>query len=210
MNVLSIDFDVIMAPDISLYNHLVSGVVDENDSKTLEKITESFPMLAHCRADLGHYAKIFLYLMNNIQHLNPEDIRVAYNHEDIKYILSECKNAHVFNIDHHHDLGYPIPDGVEEKDICTCANWGDYFLRHGTITHFTWLKNTNSDIPIRYDGDERITFINFNEFELNDLPKIDKLFICLSPEWVSSNYFPLFYLMLDYINNQKNCRLQMH
>lgn len=210
MNVLSIDFDIIMAPDIALYNHLVNGVVQGDDSRTIERLSENFPMLNHCRADLGHYSKIFFYLMNNISHLKVEDIRVAYNHEDIKYMLKECSDAHVYSIDHHHDLGYALPQGVPEEDICTCANWGDYFFKHGNISHFTWIKNTNSDMTQKYEDDPRVTLIELNDFDLHELPKIDKLFLCLSPEWVSPNYTPLFYLILDLINSQKNCHLEMH
>ena len=40
--------------------------------------------------------------INNIKHLSAEDIRIAFNHEDIKYILEKCVDAHVYNIDHHH------------------------------------------------------------------------------------------------------------
>ena len=214
MNVLSIDFDIIMGPDISLYNHLVDGGGDEE--RTLAKMCENHPFLNYCRADLHHYAKIVNFITQHISHLTVKDIRVAHSHEDIKYMLDDCNDAHVFNIDHHHDLGYPPPPGVQEQEeevVCTCANWGDFYFNKGIISHFTWIKNTNSDLPAKYseDSDNRVTFINFNDFDLNiDLPKIDKLFICLSPEWSSENYFPLFYLLLDLINSQKNCHLELH
>ncbi len=210
MNVLSIDFDIIMAPDIGLYNPLIRAGSEEKNV-TLKKLCEDFPMLNNCRADLNHYQKIVNFLINNIKHLNPKDIRVSFTHEDIKHLLSGLSNVNMFSIDHHHDLGYVNPeDDVEENIPCTCANWGDFFLRDKTITHFTWLKNTNSSEHPIYSKDSRITTFNLSDYDLNDIPKIDKLFLCLSPEWTSEAFFPLFYLILDLINGQKNCHLEMH
>lgn len=211
MNILSIDFDIIMAPDIPLYNHLIQGTDANGKNISLQTIAKDFPSLNYCRADLGHYQKIFLYLVKIIPYLDVDDIRVSFNHEDIKFILEEASDAHVFNIDHHHDLGYyDRPEKRKNDNICSCANWGDYFFRNGTITKFTWLKNVNSDENQEYKEDPRVEYLDLRDYDLNNLPKFDKLFICLSPEWVSENYFPLFYMILDYINKEKNCHLEIH
>lgn len=209
MNVLSIDFDIIMAPDIALYNALVHPG-ENGEDVTVDKLMKDFPMLNGCRADLNHYHKIVTYLMNNIQHLSAEDIRIAFNHEDIKYVLEKCPSAHVYNIDHHHDLGYKGPNGEVENKICTCANWGDFYFKKGNITEFTWIKNVNSDIPADYENNPKVHFIDLQNFNLEELPKMDKLFMCLSPEWTASSYFPLFYILLDIINNQKGCHLDIN
>lgn len=211
MNVLSIDFDIIMAPDIALYNPLIRAGA-ESESVSLEKLCNDFPALRSCRADLNHYHKIVSFIINHTSHLQVDDIRVAFNHEDIKHMLNNEKEVHVFSIDHHHDLGYPIPNEEKEEynSLCTCANWGDFYFRNGTICDFTWIKNVNSDEPIDYANDSRVKMVNLADFDLNTLPKIDKMFLCLSPEWTSSMYFPLFYIILDLINNQKGCHLEMH
>lgn len=211
MNVLSIDFDIIMAPDIALYNPMVHPGPD-GKSVTVDDLMKDFPMLNGCRADLNHYHKIFSYLLDNIKHLNVKDIRIAFNHEDIKYLLDECSDAHVYSIDHHHDLGYPRrgPEGPEKEDFCTCANWGDYYFRQGIITDFTWIKNNNSDESPEYKNNPNVHMVNLQEFDLNSLPKMDKLFMCLSPEWTASSYFPLFYILLDVINSQKGCHLDIN
>lgn len=212
MNILSIDFDIIMAPDIPLYNQFVRGTNGQGKNVTLETLCSDFPMLNHCRADLNHYQKIVTYLLGIIKDVEEKNIRVAFSHEDIKYMLDESSDVHVFNIDHHHDLGYPVPEEEKERadKICTCANWGDFYFRNGTITKFTWLKNANSDEHPIYKEDERVTILNLIDFDLNTLPPIDKIFLCLSPEWVSNTYTPLFYLILDLINSQKDCHLEIH
>lgn len=210
MNVLSIDFDIIMAPDIGLYNPMVKAGQNE-DNITVEKLAKDFPMLQYCRADLNHYHKIISYLLTQISNLKFEDIRVSFNHEDIKNVLGDCDNVNMFSIDHHHDLGYPNPEKDEEEETkCHCANWGDYFLSNKTINSFTWLKNANSEEHPIYKNDLRVKMINLADFDLKQLPKMDKLFICLSPEWVAPMYYPLFYAMLDLINQQKDCHLEVY
>ena len=102
MNILSIDFDIIMAPDINLYNNLVSP--SEDGMRNITKLAEDHPLLQGCRADLGHYQRIVEILMNVIYGMGVEDIRISYSHEDIKNVLNDLSNVTVYNIDHHHDL----------------------------------------------------------------------------------------------------------
>ena len=50
MKVLSIDFDIVMAPDINLYNNFVPRIVS-----SIDEIVEHHPYLGGLRADLDHY-----------------------------------------------------------------------------------------------------------------------------------------------------------
>lgn len=208
MNVLSFDFDIIMAPDINLYNPLVGPSKD--NSRTVEKIMEDFPLLKGCRADLNHYQKLLTYILDVVKELKVQDIRISFSHEDIKNVLKDCSDVHMYNIDHHHDLGYPQPEEEESEDICTCANWADYYFNDNTIIDYIWIKNGNSNEHPEYKTDLRVKSFDLGEFDLNQLPKMDKIFICLSPEWVPEMYHPLFYSMLDLINREKNCHLEVY
>lgn len=210
MNVLSIDFDIIMAPDIELYNGMVSTSPD--GSRSIEQRIKEHPLLGGCRADLKHYQKLIPYVLKVCQNLNVEDIRVSFSHEDIKNLLDGLNDVHVFNIDHHHDLGYPQPNRKieEEESRCSCANWAEYYINRNIISKLTWLNNTNSSsIPPHWENDGRIDVQTYQTTSLENLPHMDKLFICLSPEWTPSTYHPLFYLMLDLINKEKKCQLPM-
>ena len=201
MNVLSIDFDIIMHPDIMLYNSIVSP------DRPFEGAKDRHPLIQFARADLTRYQTLLSFILEVAKHLDVENIRVGVNHDDIKYLLEGQQDVHVFNVDHHHDLGYPD----NNPDVCSCANWGDFYLRKGTITHFTWIKNENSDDENSYeDNDSRLTFLNYPEYNLYNLPQIDKLFLCLSPDWVPPMYHPLFFTILDLINQQKGCHLEVH
>jgi hypothetical protein len=211
MNVLSIDFDIIMAPDINLYNAMVGTSPD--GSRSVEERIKEYPILAGCRADLQHYQRMVSYLLEKVtKHLKVEDIYITHSHENIKYVLEGLSNVHVYNIDHHHDLGYPQDEhNGDTEGKCTCANWGEYFLQNNTITHLTWLSNSNSGpVPPHFENDNRVDVQLYQQTELEKLPKMDKLFICLSPEWTLPMYHPLFYTILDLINNQKGCHLEIN
>ena len=205
MNILSIDFDIIMAPDINFYNGFIG------DGVSIDALIEEHPMLVACKADLQHYQKIVNFLLYVIDNLDTSNIRVAFNHEDIKYLLESCDEVNVYSIDHHHDLGYPIPpELVEKTPAINCSNWGEYFISNGTIKNFTWIKNSNSETKFQQDFSKYLTIKDLNEIDLFKLPHIDQLFLCLSPEWVPSMYHPLFYTILDLINEKKNCMLEVH
>lgn len=201
MNILSIDFDIIMHPDIILYNALVSP------DRPFQNTQDTHPLIQFSRADLTRYQTLLPFILEVCKHLDVKDIRIGTNHEDIRVLLEGQENVHIFNVDHHHDLGYPN----NNPEVCSCANWGDYFLRQGVIQHFTWIKNENSDIENEYDEeDSRLTFINYEDYNLYNLPRVDKLFLCLSPDWVPPVYHPLFFTILDLINQQKGCHLEVH
>ncbi len=201
MNILSIDFDIIMHPDIILYNALVSP------DRPFENTKEIHPLIQFARADLTRFQSLVPFILTVTQNLQVEDIRVGLNHDDIKALLDGQKDVYVFNVDHHHDLGYPD----NNPEVCSCANWGDYFLQRNVINHFTWIKNNNSDAMCDYEEDDsRLSFVNYDDYNLYNLPKIDKLFLCLSPDWVPATYHPLFFMLLDLINNQKGCHLEVH
>ena len=73
------------------------------------------------------------------------------------------------------------------------------------IARYTWINNGNSsklpeDIENRQKFKEKIHIQDFRNFNTS-YPAPDILFICLSPEWIPLNYRPLFYSMLDVINN---------
>lgn len=216
MNVLSVDFDIIMAPDINLYNTWVNAAPETNEKgeqmppRTVDVLAKDYPMLNGCRADLHHYQKIVNAILTILPGLKVEDIRVSYNHEDIKYVLENLEEADVYNIDHHHDMGYMAPDGnLEEPPVCSCANWVQYFKSKGIIKNYTWIKNENSELnPMVEENAQLVNLISVELLEI--LPRIDKLFICLSPEWTPGMYHPLFYTLLDLINRDKHCTLEMH
>ena len=202
MDVLSIDFDIIMAPTIEYYNHMVP-------SRNWEDIQMENPYMHNPKADLSHYNYLLCLLDKVIT--KETDIYVAYNHKMIIDFLSNVDIVDVINIDHHHDLGYH----PEENEKDNCANWAKQLLKSGKTRNYIWAKNVNSQLPVDSIKEELESYnyiiADFNELKdrIMDM-KFDKVFLCMSPEWVPPYYQQLFYGILDLLNQKLNCHLEIH
>lgn len=193
MDILSIDFDIIMAPVIEYYNHMVP-------SRRWEDIQEENPFMITPKADLLHFNYLLCFLNKAIN--NDTKFYIAYNHKMILNFLKEDEKLTVVNIDHHHDLGYH-PDGILDEP--SCANWARILFEQNKMEKYVWAKNVNSQLPL--DPTEKAlasynyTIIDFNELKdkIYDV-KFDKIFLCLSPEWVPPYYQELFFGILDLLN----------
>ena len=204
MKVLSVDFDVIMGPDIDLYNPKVPVYY------TLEQMIAEHPLLTGLRIDFEHYQKLVNILLEVSQNIEYQNIYVAYSHDSILDFLKNDSDLELVNIDHHHDLGYDEKNNFEKA---TYANWVYYLFKQGKIKKYTWLQNVNSGI-MPPDKEENCFFHEFfynitkdNYIEQFGYP--DKIFICLSPEWVPEHCFPLFCTLLDVLNKQNNYTLSI-
>ena len=186
--VVSIDFDIIMAPSIELYNNMVPSA----DWNSLL----NDPYMQLLTIDTNHYSKIFSYVMRCANHMKKENIHFIEDHgQASKFITEPCK---LFNIDHHHDLGYKEDNSEEEK--INCSNWVSYLHRENLITDYIWIKNVNSVEPL--ESPDWLTCKDFINYKLDDIPIPDELIICLSEPWVPYSYRPLFYLLMDYCNDK--------
>jgi hypothetical protein len=182
MNIVSIDFDIIMAPSIELYNSFERPPFYENYYTNL------------FNADLSIYSKITDWLVKWIPTLNSSDINFIESHEQIIDFIPKNESVSLFNIDHHHDLGYGPPEKLENSSlILDCGNWGLYSLKSNLIQDYTWIKNNNS----RRTNYNKYQFNskNFSDFNLDEL-KPDKIIICLSAPWVPQQYHTLFNLWI--------------
>ena len=177
MNVVSIDFDIIMAPSIEFYNNF-----------TNDKFLFDNPLLKVCNADLSIYRKLTTWFFKNLKNVDYENIIFIKSHEQIVNYIN--KNDIIFNIDHHHDLGY------DEKEInnCNCGNWAKYLLEKNIINNYTWIHNYNSVPPRYFDG--KIEQCAFGDYNL-DFLEAEKVIICLSPEWIPPQYHQLLYSWMD-------------
>lgn len=204
MKVLSVDFDIIMAPDINLYNALVPG-------HKLDEMISNHPQLVGLRADLEHYKKLVNLLLTLSKNISYTNICIAYSHEYIGKFLKNDTDLEIVNIDHHHDLGYDENDPFEN---CTCANWAYYLFKQGQLKKYTWLNNNNSSIMPPPRTEECFSaewFCDTTDLSyINHFGYPDKIFICLSPEWVPEQYHPLFFLMLDLLNKQNDYTLPVY
>jgi hypothetical protein len=178
MNLVTIDFDIIMAPSIESYNNQVST------SRPIEKIKEDFPFLPEFPADLYIYEYLTRYILSVAK--QNKKIYFIDDHSEVVQFF-ETPPYSLYNIDHHHDIGY---NWGASRD---CGNWVRFLWKEGKITSYTWINDENSQkAPKRiqkYLTEEK----NIRETNLELLaPETDVLVLCASYEWVPPLYHPLF------------------
>lgn len=189
MNIVTIDFDIIMKPSIQLYNDLVGS------NKKIDKIIKEYPSLEYClSADLYIYEYLTRFLVSMFPRLRREQINFIKSHEEIIKLVEKDEPFHLLNIDHHHDLGYENVRPNTKIFRPGCGDWAKYLIDNKKILSYAWAHNNNSDFP----STSMMSYINEHyilyDFNLDRIPvQIDKLIICNSPQWIPNNIQPLFY-----------------
>lgn len=192
LNILSIDFDWVMAPSIALYN---SNVAEDHDF--WDEISDT---ITHCHLPLD-YEK-YLQLVQLTTWLKPTDIGVAESHKEIITMLSRWlqkgQKFCIYNIDHHHDCGYAASDNLTYDDLTTywtCANWVAYLARKlpKQFQQYVFIGNPNSKAQLESEVESIIPKYTYTT-DISQLKNVefDKIFLCHSSAWVPPIYSPLF------------------
>jgi hypothetical protein len=107
----------------------------------------------------------------------------------------------IYNIDHHHDLGYEYDD-IPELMIADSSNWGLFIAqKFPVVKNFIWIGSDNS-----VDPPETIRTIYPNFEKWTDIDKLnfmefDEIFMCLSPDYVPPEYYGLFNILEDTLDS---------
>ena len=184
-NIITIDFDIIMAPSIELYNHIVCAQISVNS------IANCNSLMKYCNADLEIYKIISFYLFKLFEDLKEENIHFIFDHHQIWNYLEENTIYNVYNIDHHHDYGYP-----DANPELYCGNWVLKMEESNKLNKYIWITDYSSDLF----PNEKYERILLSDIDLNDLPKPDELIICASFQWIPEQFFPLFDFWLIFYN----------
>ncbi len=185
MNILTIDFDIIMHWDINLYNDSVGEEV------TIQDILNNCPNSSFTPQP-DHF--LYKYLTNflNTYHKKYPDKKIYFikSHEEIYKEHKDLFPAEeVYNIDQHHDLGY------DDAEFMTCGNWAKVLYYKKDIKKYIWIYTDESD---QYDHYFRFDKFNINVFNIDSLlDKVDCIVICKSPEWVPDDAMQLCDLWED-------------
>ena len=198
--VLTIDFDIIMAPTIEFYNHFPLG-------NRWEILRGPFPDIFY--GDYVHYEKLTFWLMEIFKKLPRERLHFIISHDKLINYLDMNEQYNIINIDHHHDIQYPNPLG--EKEPLNCGNWVQYLYNNNCLNSYQWIKNVNSCPPVP-EIEDKIEFQydtqNLNNFQLDNFNP-DMLIICLSPEWIPPNIQPLFQNWINMASYRYNEKLEI-
>jgi len=177
--ILTIDFNIIMAPCIDLYNHLI------NEFDNLHDRIGSESLVWHGQAAMDIYSKLTNeIILDKFLEVDKDNIHFLHGQEDVLHFLDKNEDNHVYNIDFYSDTH-------EYNGTIDNRNWVTYGLNNGYIKNYEWIKALNSPIV---EGVE--TPVTVEKAELTLLPNIDQIFIASSEEWILPQYMPLFDLWL--------------
>ncbi|MGF6375099.1 hypothetical protein M2140_000133 [Clostridiales Family XIII bacterium PM5-7] len=189
--ILTIDFDVVMAPSIDTYNNLIPGAKWEELNK--------MPMMKNLQADYIHYQRLTKLVLSLSKQMPREDIFFIENHGKIVDLVEHGDDIGLINIDHHHDIKYPknkVPEG-----ICTCGNWVSELLTNSRSVGHLWINNPTSKMPDEdVSGNYIFEHALLEDYDLQKIGVPDKMFLCLSEPWIPPQYRPLFFLWVDMLS----------
>ena len=186
LNVLSIDMDWIMAPSIEAYNHLVYT----NKGISLDDVLNTYMPGINVEADMEKFYQIIRLILTAADGIERKNKGYSNRHDDIIGFLDlkEMQKINLFNIDHHHDLGYDSLAPGDKYYHLNCGNWVNNLANKGIIETYGWVNNETSILP---DQDHLKNISNyFISKDINILSNttFDKIFISGSPEWLPKKY----------------------
>ena len=188
MNIISIDFDICMWQDIQIYNDSISS----NLKDSVDRLVKTMPLLGYVRFDAHAYRAIANILIEAKQLIGKDNIHFIINHEEILQYLPKDKEFNLYNIDHHHDMGYEEKIGVRPQ----CGDWVCHAYDKYPMKKYYWVSD---DLGVEPDTDKyEVQRLRVNTFSYyNILPETSKVIVCLSPTWVPSQFYPLYDLLHD-------------
>lgn len=195
-NILSIDFDIIMAPCIKLYNDKVGG--DDNSTQLWNYLEHTMELDQYLRYDAKTLSDIALLIKQAIT--NGAKFYMINEHQEIVDSLqaqkSYCDDTfNITNIDFHHDLWYRQEDLSQliDFDNYNCSNWLGYLYLKNKTESITWIPAANSDqnLPECVNNLYKLPLRTIEGISTN----YDAVYFCLSPQWVPYKYHHLYKLI---------------
>lgn len=201
MNILSIDFDWIMQPTIEAYNNLCHGNSPLGAKEIWEQIEMAMPGF-EARCDLNRFTDLYFTLKEVMKNLTKGDCYVGIEHGELYNFMQVlgAKKYNVYNIDHHHDLGYHIGDEPLDEQSTSLANWAAKAHTDLNMYKYTWIHNVNSCMP--EEVSEKLKYTHTTDLRILDGIKFDKVFICASWEWVPPKYQNLFAILTSLVDDK--------
>ncbi len=190
MNILTIDFDWIMGDIIETYNGEISSDSDYN--------TMWDSILLHSPG-VNYWPNFKLYQdLKDICRIYRDKLYKITNHHDIVPYIKEPIDT-LINIDHHHD--YYKASGAHYN----CGNWVRWLHNKGKFKTYIWVPNDTSVLDLADENNLSLLTVPPYPMETLFRYKIDQVFLCQSPEWLSPQANELWNLWtstLDFINEK--------
>ena len=201
--VLTIDTDVIIGEDLSVYNNLIKMSSRE---KIWEEVYNLHPELKGNIKPDNIMIKRLLTFVEKTLAINPNvKINVTRNHDGVLTLLEpdirEGTKFSLINMDNHHDIWYSDSQFVETiKGRGGLANWVGYLYSQGVLEDYIWLKALRSPatIPDNFTGTCIITPVH--KTLRNPIQNLDYLNLCWSPEWLPEELDWVFFKLKELID----------
>lgn len=204
MNIVSIDFDIIMHRSINIYNDLV------DDETSIQNILDENKEACFIpRSDLFLYNYLTNFILKCCQKLSKDNIIFIDDHHQIvdyfdSGVIQGDNDFNIFNIDFHHDIAYSEGDVENKVEELDCGNWIKYLFEHysDNFKQYVWINTEESStIDDRLMTFDRIYTYNIKKYNLDALIKsADILFICKSVPWVPLEEQQLYDTWIDTVD----------
>lgn len=179
-----------MEPSIVAYNMFVKCHNGLSLDDTLEKLMPGITP----EADLTKFHQLISLITAHAIHLPGNCCGWSLDHDDILHFLQlqPEQKVNIYNIDHHHDLGY-------EDSPCSinCSNWVNALNQSGHLNTYHWIGNNNSQNPSREQIQNLNNYISSNDIYMLQNIKFDKIFIATSPCWIPKKFHTLNNILIE-------------
>ena len=202
---LTIDFDIIMFPNIWNYDNDIYNIGEGHGVELLE---DDYPEIASTIANLNNYKRITSYILYLCKHGYADRIHFIEDHKDVlKYVDKEYE-WECENIDSHSDVRSGDFDIEEIPNRLNAGNWVYYFFKEFNLKKYTYIRGGDEekenywvDSSYLSDYDMYIQGLDTYNFDTKRIP--DVVVLCASYPWVTTQFWPLFEVWKDIVNNYK-------
>lgn len=201
INVLAIDFNVIMYHCIRIYKNYIEST-DKNISAAQLWNRMKFD-LGLDKNNLSYDSDLLKKIVNMLKNIiknNSETKLIAFNEQKdiVKYFKKnyDNKKVNLINIDFFNDF-CSAENAEFEFDKYTDLNWIGYLNYKNKLETYTWIKMCNSDNP---EINIEIPYKIANKRDMNnivDKVKIDLAFLSCSPLYVPYEYYHMYEIIVD-------------
>jgi len=207
--VLSIDLDYIMGPVIETYN---SFYYDHNSSTRWRNLNE-FDKYKNLEYPINQTNLMYCFniFLKSLKHCN--DVSFGYEHDFILYSMQDFKNIELINIDHHDDVFAAdffdmYKNGFLDKEYDEIVysnrvhegNWVSWLHKENKLDSYVWIRNENSANVSRDEFNKSILkkylSVTRDNYNFDDY-KFDKIFVCLSPQYVPKEHWHYFSIFIS-------------
>lgn len=221
MNVLSIDLDYIMWPDINFYN---SMLYDANPTIRWKKMESYFKDSNDTKRtyniDQANLMFVFNTFLKAIKMCN--SVSFGYEHDAILYELEKEKYTDIdlYHIDHHDDFlnGHYGENGegyegfakeyyfMENQYMLDEGNWGAWLHIQKKLSSFLWIHNPNVVFSLDQDRWKYVYDKMEGEFYMHKRGEVeenihkvrfDHIFVCLSPQYIPPEHWHYFGMFIN-------------